>query len=78
MCFPDCSTVIQCAPGIVVGAPKHLVSAPKYVAGADRHCATTPSCSQGCSSRSETVCWHTQVFPGAPEAHCIGQVNPEI
>ena len=37
--FPDCCTVIRCAPRLVAGAPRTVAGAPKVVDGA-------PGCSQ--------------------------------
>ena len=64
MFFPDCSTVIQRAPRLVV-------SAPRLVVGALRLVASAPRCSQACGQ-------HSQVLPGAPGGHCIGPVNSGI
>ena len=44
--FPDCCTVIRCAPRLVAGAPRLVAGAPRLVAGAPRLVDGAPGCSQ--------------------------------
>jgi len=53
MFFPDCSTVIE-------GAPRLVVSAPRLV-------ALAPMCFQACCSRSLVCRWRPGVLPDAPK-----------
>jgi len=85
MFFPDCSTEIQHAAWLVVGAPRLVVGAPRLVVGAPRLVGGAPRLVvgalrlvTGAPSCSQTCRWHSQVLPGAPDGHCISAVNSGI
>jgi len=57
MCFPNCSTVIWCAPRFMVATHRSAVAAPGLV-------ASTPRCSKACGWCSRACRWCSQVLPG--------------
>jgi len=71
MLFPGCSTIIWCAPRLVIDTPRLVISAPRLVVG-------PPRCFPGCHQTSYVPKQNSSVPPGPPDGHCIGPVNHGI